>query len=130
MPSRRSLRVDQAAARVITAAAEFQPEGGLGASMRNFIEAVLYVAVHERITHLVLSAWGSGAYRQDAGLVAGAFREAILNLRWRHKCSLKDIVFAILNDHNSPPPGNFQKFEVVMRGIDTCDPNGNEVVMY
>ena len=115
---------------VITAAAEFQPEGGLGASMRCFIEAVLDVAVHERITHFVLSAWGSGAYRQDAGLVAGAFREAILNLRWRNDCSLKKIIFAILNDHNSQPPGNFQKFEVVMRGIDTYDPNGRGVVMY
>ena len=95
---------------VLTAAAEKAERGqSLGPNSRRFISYLLEVAQMQGCTHLVLSAWGCGAFRQDAAEVARAFKRALLCVK---KTNLPEVVFAITDDHNSKPPGNLHQFNI------------------
>ena len=59
-------------------------------------------------THLVLSAWGCGAFRQDATKVARSFKLALQRVQ---KTKLPVVVFAIMDEHNSKPPRNLHSFK-------------------
>ena len=97
---------------VLTAAAErVRPEEmRAGPNAARFIAFLLDVAQMQNCTHLVLSAWGCGAFHQHAPTVARLFESAFQRL---DKKSYPKVVFAILDDHNSPPPGNLNAFRAV-----------------
>jgi len=95
---------------VLTAAAEKAERGqSLGPNARRFISYLLEVAQMQGCTHLVLSAWGCGAFRQDAAEVARAFKLALRHVK---QTNLPEVVFAIMDDHNSKPPGNLHQFNI------------------
>ena len=95
---------------VLTAAAEKAERGqSLGPNARRFISYLLEVAQMQGCTHLVLSAWGCGAFRQDAAEVARAFKLALRHVK---QTNLPEVVFAITDDHNSKPPGNLHQFNI------------------
>ena len=83
---------------VLTAAAE-KVRGGrnLGPNAERFIGFLLDAAVMQGCTHLVLSAWGCGAYRQCPHAVAKCFRRTFAKLTHTNL----QVTFAILDDHNS-----------------------------
>ena len=112
---------------VVTAAAEnmepqaagFQAErrahrnfNKCGPNAQRFIDYVLDVVQMQgpECTHIVLSAWGCGAFRQSAEAVAKCFKQGLARFdRW----SFPKVTFAIIDDHNSPPPGNLSAFQSV-----------------
>ena len=99
---------------VLTAAAERMVpchcrRAGPDAARR--IGFLLDMAAMQDCTHLVLSAWGCGAFHQDATLVAMLFREALSR---RHRQRFPRVVFAVKDDHNSQSPGNAAVFRTVL----------------
>ena len=88
---------------VLTAAAEnMKRTAQVGPNALRFIGCLLDAAEAQGCTHLVLSAWGCGAYRQSAAEVARCFRMAIKRVK---NTILKEVVFAIIDDHNSVEHG-------------------------
>jgi uncharacterized protein (TIGR02452 family) len=84
---------------VLTAAAEKVERGqSLGPNTHRFIDYLLEVAQMQECTHLVLSAWGCGAFHQDAFQVARSFKLALQRVQ---KKSIPEVVFAVMDDHNS-----------------------------
>lgn len=83
---------------VLTAAAE-KVRGGrhLGPNAERFIDFLVDAAGKQECTHLVLSAWGCGAYRQCPHAVAACFRRTFAQLTHTNL----QVTFAILDDHNS-----------------------------
>lgn len=67
---------------------------------RRRIEFLLQLAEYRGARHLVLSAWGCGAFGQNPRIVAAEFREALL--RRDSGTSRMTVTFAIRNDHNGP----------------------------
>ena len=57
--------------------------------IRNILEA----AIDNEVEALVLGAFGCGAFRNPPRLVAGAFRDILLEKRYRHAFS--NVVFAV-----------------------------------
>ena len=90
--------------------------------MHNKIISILRVARHYRIRHLVLSAFGCGAYRNPPGLVAEMFFQAFQHSEFLGHFA--EVRFAILEDHNSQGR-NFDAFREVFqafdaRGVSSC----------
>ena len=99
---------------VLTAAAENVSGSGrsVGPNAQRFIDFLLDV-VHmqgEECTHIILSAWGCGAYGQSAEAVARCFKHGLSRFDAR---TYPRVTFAIIDDHNSPPPGNLHAFRAV-----------------
>ena len=92
---------------VLTAAAE-KVHGGrsLGRNAFRFIEYLMDVAEMQGGTHLVLSAWGCGAFGQSPLEVAQCFQRVLAQTLGNLQ-----VVFAIKDDHNSE--GNLQAFKTV-----------------
>jgi uncharacterized protein (TIGR02452 family) len=89
---------------VITAAADnVRGLRRLGPNAPRFIKYLLDVAQMQYCTHLVLSAWGCGAFGQSPLEVARCFQRALAQTSG----SLK-VVFAVKDDHNSE--GNLNAF--------------------
>ena len=63
-------------------------------------------------THLVLSAWGCGAFGQNPLEVARCFKAALESLE---AGQISSVYFGILDDHNSQPPGNLRAFRDVFK---------------
>lgn len=83
---------------VLTAATEkVRGERKLGPNAERFIGFLLDTASMQRCTHLVLSAWGCGAFGQCPHAVAKCFQQNFAKFTHRN---LK-VIFAILDDHNS-----------------------------
>ena len=99
---------------VLTAAAERMPLGytALGYNAPRFIAYLLCVAQMQECSHLVLSAWGCGAYHQSAAEVAQCFNYALRRVDQRE---LPKVIFAVMDDHNSIPPGNVASFMRVFK---------------
>ena len=108
---------------VITAAAENISEtlrSGTSASSRGalekgpnaerFINYLLDIIQMQGGTHVILSAWGCGAFGQSAHTVAEIFRRGLARFDGR---SFPKVLFAITDDHNSKPPGNIHAFRMV-----------------
>ena len=80
--------------------------------MRVRIQAILYAAEKSGCDTIILSAFGCGAFQCPPTHVALIFRQELL--KHRMILSRKDIIFAVLNDHNTArhhnPGGNFQPF--------------------
>ena len=98
---------------VLTAAAEKVrgPFRQVGPNAERFIGHLLDVAHNQDCTHLVLSAWGCGAFGQDAEGVAGCFHSALSRI---NQSNFPAVTFAIKDDHNSQPPGNLHAFHTVL----------------
>ena len=99
---------------VLTAAAEkVQGPRRLGPNMARFVDFLMDAAEMQDCTHLILSAWGCGAFGQCPEAVAKCFRDRLL------RSARKDmtVVFAITDDHNSD--GNFSAFRSVFGGAPT-----------
>ena len=83
---------------VLTAAAEkVQGRRKLGPNADRFISFLLDSALMQGCTHLVLSAWGCGAFGQCPHAVAKCFQQNFAKVT---HAKLK-VIFAILDDHNS-----------------------------
>ena len=83
---------------VLTAAAEkVHGDRVLGPNAERFIDFMLDTALMQGCTHLVLSAWGCGAFRQCPHAVAECFRRTFAKLTHNNL----RVAFAILDDHNS-----------------------------
>ena len=72
--------------------------GRVGANTERFINYLLDVVSMQDCTHVILSAWGCGAFRQDPSAVAQAFANA---LRKKKASEFPKVIFAIIDDHNS-----------------------------
>ena len=72
--------------------------GRVGANAERFISYLLDVVNMQDCTHVILSAWGCGAFRQDPRAVAQAFQKA---LRKKKVSEFPKVTFAIIDDHNS-----------------------------
>ena len=84
---------------VLTAAAEKVRDRVLGPNAERFIDFMLDTALMQGCTHLVLSAWGCGAFGQCPHEVAECFRRTFAKLQLTH--NNLQVAFAILDDHNS-----------------------------
>ena len=83
---------------VLTAAAErIRGERRLGPNAERFIGFLLDTASMQGCTHLVLSAWGCGAFGQCPHAVAMCFQKNFAKLTHTNM----KVIFAILDDHNS-----------------------------
>ena len=85
---------------VLTAAAEVKKRGQKEecSNSARFILYLLDVAGMQGCTDLVLSAWGCGAFRKNAEIVAAHFKLALQRVR---NSSLQEVFFAVIDDHNS-----------------------------
>lgn len=97
---------------VLTAAAEKVSGTGhdIGPNAQRYIDFLLDV-VHmqgEECSHIILSAWGCGAFGQNAYKVADCFRQGLARFDAR---IFPIVTFAIIDDHNSRPPGNLHAFQ-------------------
>ena len=102
---------------VLTAAAENVSGSGqsIGPNAQRFIDFLLDV-VHMQgnaCTHIILSAWGCGAFGQSAEAVARCFKQGLSRFDAR---TFPSVTFAVIDDHNSPPPGNLHAFRAVFGG--------------
>ena len=84
----------------------------VGPNAQRYIDFLLDVVKMQgtACSHIILSAWGCGAFHQNAGLVAEYFKNSLKNYDQRN---FPNVIFAIKEDHNSPPPGNFASFRDV-----------------
>ena len=99
---------------VLTAAAEKVSSrmDKIGPNAQRFIDFLLEV-VHMQgkdCTDIILSAWGCGAFGQSAHKVATCFKQGLARFA---RDSFPLVTFAIIDDHNSDPPGNVQAFREV-----------------
>ena len=100
---------------VLTAAAEKVSGTGhhIGPNAQRYIDFLLDV-VHmqgEKCSHIILSAWGCGAFGQNACAVAGCFKQGLARFDAQ---TFPTVTFAIIDDHNSPLPGNLHAFRTVL----------------
>lgn len=74
---------------------------------RRKIRMIFFIARETGVRHIVVSAFGCGAFRNPPQHVAELFREVLDD---GFGGAFASVVFAILNDHNSPPGGNLAPF--------------------
>lgn len=87
---------------------------------KNKIRTILNIGIRSGDDHLVLGAFGCGAYGNPPKKMAEMFKEVLSEDLYRH--AFKKIVFAILDDHNAKkehnPEGNYAPFaEVFKNGL-------------
>ena len=94
---------------VLTAAAEntSKTHHSVGPNAARFIDYLLDVVNHQDCSHVILSAWGCGAFRQSPLEVATYFKQSLARFDER---SFPKVIFAITDDHNNRPPGNLSTF--------------------
>ena len=97
---------------VLTAAAEKVSGTGhsIGPNAHRYIDFLLDV-VHmqgENCSHIILSAWGCGAFGQNAHEVASCFRQGLARFDAR---TFPEVTFAIIDDHKGR--GNLHAFRTV-----------------
>jgi len=99
---------------VLTAAAEKVSGTGhhIGPNAQRYIDFLLDVVrmQGEKCSQLILSAWGCAAFGQNACAVAGCFKQGLARFDAQ---AFPTVTFAIIDDHNSPPPGNLHAFRTV-----------------
>ena len=103
---------------VLTCAAPYIRDGFEGmtfdeyrAMMAHRIRGILYCSASEGYTHLVLGAWGCGAFGNDPKLIAQLFDEELRRFSASGKNSLKRVDFAVLS--RSPGMYNYKVFAKV-----------------
>lgn len=80
---------------------------------RDRVRAILSAAAESQMRHLVLGAFGCGAFRNEPQDVANVFVEALMSPEFRG--AFKTVVFAIVDPKaDSGWPGNFSIFEKVL----------------
>ena len=97
---------------VIAAAAENISEThySVGPNATRYIDYLLDVVSMQDCSHIILSAWGCGAFKQSAEEVAKIFKQSLTRF---DASSFPQVTFAIIDDHNSQPPGNLHAFQSV-----------------
>jgi len=117
--ARNKLLEETAVVSVLTAAAPNISKGLFGTSLEKLedviykrIMGILQLAATHRYTHLVLGAWGCGAFGNDADMVARLFYQAFKDIRCGKILNLnalfKRVDFAVLDQ--SEQKGNFNCF--------------------
>ncbi len=76
---------------------------------RDKIQSLFYVCANEGVDNILLGAWGCGVFKNDPDTMAHLFKEAII----KNDGVFKNIVFPIINDHNSVG-NNFEIFKNVL----------------
>jgi len=80
-------------------------------TFRRRIQAVLALAVVQRVDHLILGAWGCGAFGNQPDLVAKLFRDALAEDQpWRR--ALSSVTFAIID--TSKRRASFAAFQTAL----------------
>ena len=74
--------------------------------MKTRIDWLLYTMERSGVKSVVLSAWGCGAFGLDATEMATLFKRRLFY------STLREVTFAVLNDHNVPD--NYDKFKEVL----------------
>jgi len=95
---------------------KIEKDGKMSKSMvyltKDKIRAIFRIAILNKHSKLILTAFGCGAYNNPASHVAEIFKEVINEDEFIH--SFKEIAFCILDDHNSIRPdnkeGNYKPF--------------------
>eukprot|EP01028_Stygiella_incarcerata_P008495 TRINITY_DN3707_c0_g1_i1.p1 TRINITY_DN3707_c0_g1~~TRINITY_DN3707_c0_g1_i1.p1 ORF type:complete len:623 (+),score=158.88 TRINITY_DN3707_c0_g1_i1:250-2118(+) len=85
--------------------------------VRHKIEGIFRAGVHHQHDSLVLSAFGCGAFRNPPEQVCEIFKSVMVEFNGY----FKEIIFAIINDHNSKSmtkEGNFNVFERMLRDFE------------
>lgn len=91
---------------------------GVIPTFRRRIHAVLALAVVQRVEHLILGAWGCGAFGNQPDLVAKLFRDALAeNQPWRR--GLSSVTFAILD--TSKRRASFDAFTIALAPLTVPD---------
>lgn len=88
------------AAPMITFGLEGKKEPEYEAMVFTRIEHMIQVAIHYNYRHLVLGAWGCGAFRNDARMIAELFCKEFTYLRMRNKSNMdyfSKVDFAVLD---------------------------------
>ena len=89
----------------------------LAADTRKKIENIFAIAHQHKHDCLILSAFGCGAYKNPPSHIVSLFQSVIV----QYVGFFKDIVFAIVDDHNAGrqlnPDGNFQPFFDILNGM-------------
>ena len=100
---------------VLTAAAEkVRIRRTVGRNAERFIGFMLDTALRQGCTHLVLSAWGCGAFGQCPHAVAECFRRTFAKVTYTNL----QVAFAILDDHNSDD--NLAAFSASSSDLSAC----------
>ena len=87
---------------VFTAAAVRRCVFDVADEMTKRIDWLISTVERAGVKATVLSAWGCGAFGLDAGLVASLFKERL------SRSSLREVTFAVMNDHNGE--NNYEVF--------------------
>ncbi|KAI0785817.1 hypothetical protein C8Q75DRAFT_799952 [Abortiporus biennis] len=87
--------------------AQRKPEVGAQVEdvMRERMSRILFLFERKGIRHIVLGSFGTGAFRNDVGMVARIWAELLMEKRGRFQTSFENVVFAILGRET------FVKFE-------------------
>lgn len=99
------------AAPMITHGLEDMSEEEYRSLFYNRIVGVLKCAAYFGYEHLVLGAWGCGAFGNDAAVVSDLFYKALKDLSWnglRDKDLFRSVVFAVRS--GDPPSYNYREF--------------------
>jgi uncharacterized protein (TIGR02452 family) len=75
--------------------------------MLDKIRLILHLAVENGCENIILGAWGCGVFKNDPEDVSKMFSDVISN-QFMH--SFKNIIFAVINDHNSAGD-NYKTFD-------------------
>jgi len=76
------------------------------------IRLMLSMAALNGVKNLVLGAWGCGVFKNDPATIANYFKEILIYERYANL--FDNIVFAIINDHNSNG-NNFDIFNKILK---------------
>lgn len=64
---------------------------------RDKIRLILYLANQNHCENIILGAWGCGVFKNDPTTISKLFKEVVDE----HKGCFKNVIFAVINDHNS-----------------------------
>ena len=98
------------------------PNGDLKYLLMRRIKNIFEVAIENGVDVLVLGAFGCGAFHNPPEVVASAFRECLLDLRYVK--SFDEIVFAVKRE--SIPSTNIEVFERLFSNFPACNEDGHE----
>jgi uncharacterized protein (TIGR02452 family) len=78
---------------------------------KNKIRLMLSMAIKNDIDNIILGAWGCGVFGNEPGRMAKMFKDV---LDEGYDCIFDNVIFAIINDHNSVG-NNYDEFRKVIK---------------
>ena len=98
------------------------PNGDLKYILMKRIKTIFEVAIQHGVDVLVLGAFGCGAFHNPPEVVADAFRECLLQPRYRY--AFDEVIFAVKRE--AVPSHNVEEFERYFSGFPFFEENGCE----